>query len=405
MNRLAYFTAKTPFSAGETFILTEMLAIKKLGADLLIVPRDASCELFDDRGAPLLKDALTIPLFDINIAKELLKFICWHAILFSKIINDIAFKARSVKIAIKNLVTLPKSLFLVRILSEKKVSHIHAHWGSTTSTMAYIISKLTNIPWSFTVHRWDIRENNLLKDKCKAASFVRTISEKGRAEMIKIVKDACLIKKISVIHMGVDIPETFGRSGSSSERFTILCPANLLPVKGHKYLIEACRTLFDKDIKFKCLITGDGPLEGELKTMASDVALKDSIEFLGQMPHQKLLGLYNSGRVNAVVLSSIVTENGEKEGIPVALMEAMAYSIPVISTNTGAISELIGDGSGIMLKEKDPEAIASAIENLINDPSYCSLVGERGRKKVEKDFNISIISKGLLNLFGMENCE
>jgi glycosyltransferase involved in cell wall biosynthesis len=109
--------------------------------------------------------------------------------------------------------------------------------------------------------------------------------------------------------------------------------------------------------------------------------------------------MYKERIVDILILPSINTGNGEFEGIPVSLMEAMAFGIPVISTDTGGIPELIGDGSGIMVKEKDPEAIAVSIEKLMNDKPYYDFISERGRKKIERDFNVSIISKELLKLF------
>jgi colanic acid/amylovoran biosynthesis glycosyltransferase len=401
MKKLVYITARTPFSTGETFILTEMLALKDAGADMLIIPRDRSHILFNNKAESLLKDTLIIPWFDIKIAEEFLKYIYGNPINFLRIVNDITFNTRNAKIALKNIIILPKALYLSMNLKENNISHIHAHWGSTTSTMAYIISKITGIPWSFTAHRWDIPENNLIRNKCKTASFVRSIDEKGRKEIIEVVKDKSLAEKILMVHMGVNMPQINGRAGRASDIITILCPANLVLKKGHRYLLNACRIMSDKDVKFKCLIAGDGPLEESLKIMVSDLGLNGYIEFLGRLSHERLLDLYDSGRINVVVLPSIVTEGGEKEGISVALMEAMSYAIPVISTDTGGISELIGDGSGIMVKEKDSEAIANAIVKLNRDPCYGNLLCQLGRKKVERDFNASVISRRLLKLFAI----
>jgi glycosyltransferase involved in cell wall biosynthesis len=401
MKKIAYITARTPLGLGEAFIVSEMLELKRLGANMLIIPRDISADSFHKKAEPLYKDTLIIPLIDFKILRESLKYIYNNPIFFMKIINNIAFKARNAKIALKNLIILPKALYLTFILKRESISHIHAHWGSTTSTIAFIINKITNIPWSFTVHRWDILENNILKKKCETASFVRCIDENGHKRMVEIIKERFLINKLLIIHMGVDIPEINQEKDSSSGVFTLLCPANFEPVKGHKYLIEACRILSDKDTKFKCLIAGDGPLENELKGLVEEFSLKGSIEFLGRLPHEKLFNLYTTGKVNAVVLPSIVTEDGENEGIPVALMEAMSYGIPVISTNTGGIPELIGDGFGIILKEKDPKAIANAIEKLMNDESLYNKLVEKGKHKVRMSFNINAIARELLRLFSV----
>ncbi len=398
-HKIDYITVKAPFGKKETFVIAEMLALKELGVDLLIIPRDRTNKLFHKRAQSLLNNTLIIPWFNFQIAKEFLKYLVKTPISFFKIINHITLKTRSIRIAIKNLTILPKSLFLSKIFRDESIVHIHAHWGSTTSTMAYVISKITKIPWSFTLYRWDIDEDNMVKEKVKSALFARTIDERGREEIISKIKDITLIKKISVIHMGVDIPEINESPDNGPQIFTFLCPANLVLKKGHKYLFKACKILSDNGLKYKCLIAGSGPLEDELKNMIRYLKLNNYISFLGHLPNERLLGLYNSGRVNAVVLASIVTEDGEKEGIPVALMEAMSYGIPVISTNTGGISELISNGNGILVDEKDPESIATAIVKLMKDKTYYNLIRERGRKKIEREFNLSIISKKLLRLF------
>ncbi|VAX34676.1 hypothetical protein MNBD_NITROSPIRAE03-24, partial [hydrothermal vent metagenome] len=301
--------------------------------------------------------------------------------------------------ALKNLIVFPKAVSLSEDIKKASISHIHAHWASTPSTMAYIISRITGIPWSFTAHRGDIAENNIINKKCVSASFVRAIDEEGRKDLTEIVGDSTLHGKILTLHMGVEVAGNIKKPEVSQKAFTILCPANFVPKKGHRYLFESCRILSDKGISFECLISGDGPLEDELKEMVEGLPVGCNIRFLGRLPHEQLLGLYAEGRVDVVVLPSIVIGDDVREGIPVALMEAMSYGIPVISTRTGGIPELLGDGSGIMVEEKDAESLAVVIEKLINDPDYYALTGMRGRKKVERDFNISLISKRLLELF------
>jgi colanic acid/amylovoran biosynthesis glycosyltransferase len=399
MIKIAYITVNMPFGSKETFILTELLSIKELGFDILIIPRDVSINLFHKTAEPLLNNTISLPWLNRKIVWEFLRHLIIHPSSFLRIMINISFKARNLRIFIKNLIIFPKAIYTAKIIRALSISHIHAHWASTTSTMAYIVSNVTGIPWSFTAHRWDIKENNLLKEKCKTASFVRAISEKGRREIMEAVKDKSLADKIFVIHMSVNIPAFYESPNVTPDTFTFLCPANLVIVKGHRYLFEACRRLLDKGIKFKCLIAGDGPLKDELIRSVRNLNLMEYIEFSGKLRHEKLLELYMEGKINSVVLPSIITDDGEEEGIPVALMEAMSYGIPVISTNTGGIHELIGDGSGIMVNEKDPEAIANAIEKLIKDASFYESIRNKGREKIEKDFNISITSEKILKLF------
>jgi colanic acid/amylovoran biosynthesis glycosyltransferase len=400
MGKIVYITAKAPFGRlGETYILTELLAHKELGTDLLIVPRDTPGELFHEKARTLLGDTLGVPILNVPVVGEFLKYLIMHPVTSLKLFTATSLKARNIGIAIKNLLVFPKACYIAGIIKKSAVAHIHAHYGSTTSTMAYIISRISGIPWSFTVHRWDIPENNILRIKLESASFLRAIDENGREEVKQIVKSALLADKIKVIHMGARIPEKIFRKADPSGDFTFLCPAMLVPKKGHRYLLEAGRQLSRKGVRYKCLIAGEGPLKDELREMATRMNLNGNVELLGALSQEEILELYGSGRVGAVILPSIVTEDGDKEGIPVALMEAMSYGIPVISTDTGGIPELIGDGSGIMVPERDPEAIAFAMERLINDRAYCVTTGEKGRGKVERDFNMRLSVQELMELF------
>ncbi|NOZ25649.1 MAG: glycosyltransferase family 4 protein [Nitrospirae bacterium] len=399
MDRIAYITVKAPFGTQETFIVTEMLSLREKGVNLLVIPRDRSDELFHGEARPLTEDTLCLPWINTAIAGRLLFFVCRKPRFFIKIINTIAFNAGNLKTALKNLIVFPKAIYLSAVLRDASVTHIHAHWASTPSTMAYVISEVSGIPWSFTAHRGDIAENNILRAKCASASFVRTIDEGGREDLAGIIDDRTLEEKILTVHMGVDVRRNVRRPAVPHEVFTLLCPANLVPKKGHRYLLESCRILSDKGVRFRCLIAGDGPLEDELKEMAEGLPAGCDVRFLGRLPHEKLLGMYADGEVDAVVLPSIVTDDGVKEGIPVALIEAMSFGIPVISTCTGGIPELIGDGSGIMVSERDAESLADVIERLVRDADYYRTLSMRGREKVEKDFNITLITDRLLELF------
>ncbi len=394
---IAYITAKVPWGRGETFIINEMLAMKKAGVDLFIIPRTPSREVFHREGESLLENSIWLPLFGPKILGVFLISLFIKPCLW-KIIGKILLYSRSGKILIKNLAVVPKSVYIAAIANKRGgVEHIHAHWGSTTSTMAWIVSELTGIPWSFTLHRWDIKENNLLKLKVKKASFVRCISEDGRREVLSIVGETYR-DKVRVLHMGVTVPETLPKkSWQLNSKFIIACPASLLPVKGHRFLIEACYLLVKKGIKnIQCLLIGDGPLEKEIRVQINMLRLEKIVKLTGRLPHNKIIEMYRHGRIQAVVLPSILTVNGEKEGIPVALMEAMAYGIPVISTNIGGIPELLSDMAGIMVREKNAKQIAEAIESLIEDRKLYRKIGGKGYTRVKESFDIEKNVKRLL---------
>jgi len=394
---LAYITAQAPYGRGESFIIEEMLALRKLGIDLVIVPRNPPKEVFHTDAEKLLGNTVWLPLFSIQMIPPLLKTMILKPH-FWIIIFNILFNSRNLEILIKNLSVVPKAVFISHLFCQMGIQHIHAHWGSTTATMAYIISQLTGISWSFTLHRWDIRENNMLKEKVNTAKFVRCISENGRNELLNTISRK-YGNKVKVIHMGVKTPDKISEPNINRDFFTIVTPANLLEVKGHKFLAEACSILIERGIdSFQCIFYGEGPLRTELEKLIQEKGLTEYIKIPGAIPHQELLKIYKNHKVDIVVLPSITTADGEHEGIPVALMEAMAYGIPVISTNTGGIPELIGDGSGIMVKEKSAEDIADRLEMLIKDRDYRYEISRKGRLKVEKEFDIEKNVRDLIEL-------
>ena len=157
---------------------------------------------------------------------------------------------------------------------------------------------------------------------------------------------------VVLIRMGVEIPTSLGTNILLAVP-KLICPANLLPVKGHKYLIEAIKILKDMGIQISLEIAGSGQLEHELKAQTTSLGLDDYIHFAGQIPHNMLLQRYATGEISAVVLSSVDLGNNVREGVPVCLIEALAYGIPTIATNIGAIPELLSDGAGYLVPDKD----------------------------------------------------
>jgi glycosyltransferase involved in cell wall biosynthesis len=400
--KVLYITAQTPTGWAETFILSEMIVLKQLGVNLLIIPRNPSKNTFHKEADKIIKDSLLIPLINIKITIKTFYFFVENLFSAFSLVKEIISKSASLTMFLKNLAILPKTFYLKQVLLSNNITHIHAHWGGTTSTMAYILSKLTKIPWSLTLHRWGIKENNMLENKVRTAEFVRCISEHGKNELIDIIGDK-YFSKIKVIHMGVssDIDKQFITEGKKD--FIIVVPANLIPVKGHKYLIKALAILANQNVtNIKCYFFGDGESREVLESRIESEHLNNMIEMSGKIAHNDLFALYATGNVSVVILPSINTKDGVHEGIPVSLMEAMAYGIPVISTNTGGIPELLESGGGIMVEEKNPQLLADEILRLMNDKSLRIELSENGKKKIEKDFNLKENAKRLVELFSRD---
>jgi len=244
-------------------------------------------------------------------------------------------------------------------------AHIHAHFGGTSATMAMVMSAMSGIPWSMSCHRWDIYEDNLLAVKSRSTLFTRFISKAGMSDGIKLGVAAA---KAVYIPMGVSSINVKAARKLGDRIPVVMCAANLVEVKGHRYLFEAVSELMGVNLTVHLKIAGDGPLRDELVQLAKHLNIADQVHFIGHISQTELLSLYADNLVDLFVLPSIDLGNGHHEGVPVSLMEAMSYGIPVISTKTGSIEELLDPSLNMTVPEKDSAALARAMSEVLSSP-------------------------------------
>jgi glycosyltransferase involved in cell wall biosynthesis len=379
--RIIYVTANLPHGEDEAFLLPEIGCLIRLGHDVLVVPRSPSGDVL--HGAALLDISKRETLWSGNVAQAAIATCITR---FGKLAYavDLLRESPSLRAKAKNLAVLPKAAWLAKLAADWAADHIHCHWAGTTATMAMAASELSGVPWSLTLHRWDIVENNLLARKVRSASLVRFISEDGLRMGLELgIPSGAHVR---VVHMGVQIPPA--RTRPRSDRRIVLCPARLVEVKGHRFLLEAWRILRDQGICAELWLAGGGPLRDRLALLAASLGVKNSVRFLGAVPHNKLLEMYEQFDVAAVVLPSVDLGGGYHEGIPVALIEAMSYGIPVIGTQTGGTSELIQGGTGVMVRPGDAAQLAAAMRSVMSNPEGARRLGEYGRRHVAQEFDI-----------------
>jgi colanic acid/amylovoran biosynthesis glycosyltransferase len=275
------------------------------------------------------------------------------------------------------------------------VDHIHANWLTTPGTMATIASRLTGIPLSFTAHQHDIFYDNLTKQKVAQSEFTRVISARNCRALQKIVgPDAA--SRCTVVHLGVEIPETISLPPPRDE-LRIICAARMCEWKGHRFLLRALALMKERGIAFHCDLAGGGEIRDDVEKMIDDLALRDCVTMVGNVPHAKLLAQLHDGEYDVFALAS--TERaGEHEGISVALMESMASGIPVVSTKTGSLNELVEPDNGFLVEQQDPEAFAAALGALAGDRDLRLRLGARARAKVQAEFETSVTTNALLAL-------
>jgi glycosyltransferase involved in cell wall biosynthesis len=285
----------------------------------------------------------------------------------------------------KNLAVVPKGLWLAEYVRANGVRHLHAHWASTTATLTMLASEVSGVPFSFTAHRWDIAEDNLLATKVRTAAFTRAIDRLGAEELASLANAGT--SEIAVIHMGVAAPgqRTVRELGMPP---SVVIPASLSEIKGHTYLLQAVALLAERGTAVCLEIVGDGPGRAGIEREIDERGLRDFVVVRGFVTHDQLLRELEDGRFDIAVLPSAGTAADAREGIPVALMEALAAGVPAVGTEMGGIPELLCDGAGVLVPERNPGAIADAIARLVADPAHRQAVVERGYARIRKEFAI-----------------
>lgn len=394
--KIAYITSRFP-KLSETFILYEMIAMESLGAEIdvyaLIQEKEKTIH---PEAARFLPNANYGKLTSSAVIAAQFRWLFKNPILyFSTFFQAIRGNISSTGFLARAFMVFPAAAWFALEMSRSGTDHIHAHWATHSALAAWVASKLTGIPYSFTAHANDLFVNQtMLKQKINDAKFVATISEYNRQFMLDggHVNDA---SKIKIVHCGTDTsffsdPEIGvirQQDGEGTKPFTLCCIGRLVTKKGQNYLIDACHQLKSHNIPFVCKIAGDGVTLEELKDQVAKLGLQNEVQFLGKITREEVMDTLKSSDVK--VLPSVTDKSGGMEGIPVVLMEAMAMGLPVISTRISGIPELVIDGeNGLLVPERDVEALADALIKIANHQSWALELGQRGREKVLTEFDL-----------------
>jgi len=216
----------------------------------------------------------------------------------------------------------------------------------------------------------------------------------------KLLTMGCREDKIRVHRMGIDVDgfKPPSRSKRTDGKIKLLSVARLVEKKGIEYAIRAVSRVAEHTPNLQYRIAGDGPLKEDLVHLAANLGLEEKVHFLGSKEHNEILHLMSDSDI--LLAPSVTSKDGDQEGIPVVLMEALAMQLPVISTDHSGIPELVQDGvSGLLVPERDVETLAKRLTDLIEQPKLRISLGRAGRKAVEQHYNIIRLNGQLAGLF------
>lgn len=278
---------------------------------------------------------------------------------------------------------------LIRVIIDCEI--IHAHFATWATEFADKISQIIDIPYIFTVHAYDLFKY-MSPDKLKRfihnSKQLITVSKFNLEYITKYIGPSAN-KKISIIHSGINIkkfsPTKFKRDEIGKTK--ILSVGRLVEKKGFQDTINAFANLCKIHNDIELRIIGEGPLQDSLYHAIKQHDLESKILLLGNKTHDEVVIEMN--RADIFVLPSITASDGDREGLPVSILEAQAMELPVVSTYHTGIPEAVKDGvSGFLVPERDIGALTERLDYLIQNKSVRNKMGKEGRLFIERHYNL-----------------
>ncbi|GJQ57454.1 MAG: colanic acid biosynthesis glycosyltransferase WcaL [Candidatus Scalindua sp.] len=390
-----------------TFILNDILNLMKNGHEVLVLSIGRSHEKVMNKGVFnlknniyyfddfLIKNNLVGTRYFIEFAKKYRKYNPFYRFfgkcLFGNSVSGIDAERYSKNFG-WGIYALKR---IADKLKEENVDIIHGAFGANESTAAMILSELTEIPFSFETHAKDLFVYfEYASEKIEKAKKIFTISEYNKKYLINDLKcpaSKIILKRVPFNRSHCDqIPE------KQRKEDLILAVCRLNPIKGLEYAIEAFSLVAQKRDELRFKIVGDGPLKEELFRKVKKLQLTEKITFLGNMSNEDAMDLVAQSTI--VVLPSVIIKNGDRDGIPTSLIEAMYLKTPVISSRISGIPELIDDGiNGFLTEPGDVRQIAEKMEELLLDKVLRSRMGEGAREKIINNFDNNENSNKLID--------
>ena len=273
--------------------------------------------------------------------------------------------------------------------SGERVSLIHSQWIHSGGTAGMYGAWLLGAPFSFTGHAADLfRDRVALLDKIRRAKFIVCISEFHREFFLK---HGARPEQLQIVYCGIDLtqfaPQEEG-GACPTPTLRVRSSGRLVGKKGFTYLIDACKLLKDRGVAFECVIAGSGPLQASLQAQIDRLGLGGDVKLTGkEIKQEEIPRFMRTGDLYA--LPCVWSDDGDVDGLPQMLMEALACGLPIISTRLVGIPDLIIDGqTGLLATPNNAQELADAIIRLNNDPALRQRLAERGRQFLYERFDL-----------------
>ena len=396
--RLAYIVSRFP-AFSETFVVREVVEVHRHGHAVQVYALKSRTDPgYDPSAEQLVRSTQYSPfllsgrLLWANLRTAVRQPIAYWGTLLFVFLHGL----RTPKECLKGLVTYPKTVYYGALMAERGVEHIHVHFANVPTLSALVIKRIFGIPYSFFAHAHDLyMYRSMLAEKLAGAAFALTNCEFNREYLARFCAPEDM-KKVSVLHCGGDI-RRLSQVNRHPEPGLVVSVGRLCEQKGFVYLLEACAVLRRRGMAVRFEVAGEGPDRAMLERRTGELGVGDAFVLLGRIPDLESL----LARAALFVLPCVLASDGSMDGIPTVIIEAMAARIPVVSTTVSGVPELVRDGeTGLTVPANDPEALAEAIERILNDPEDARRMAENGYELVCRNYDLHKNARVVVEMFG-----
>ncbi len=291
---------------------------------------------------------------------------------------------------------------IARMVRVQDISHLHAHFATEATVTARLAALQSGISYSFTAHAKDIFHETVDRDRlnrfARDAAGLVTVSDFNVAFLNEVLDArACPIHRI---YNGLDL-DAFPLFTGPRQTGRIVAVGRLVEKKGFEYLLHACALLKDQGRAFHCDVIGDGELRERLEAVIHELDIGDCVSMLGALPRDEVIEKVKAATVMAA--PCVVGSDGNRDGLPTVLLEAMSLGTPCVSTPVTGIPEVVRDGqTGLMVPERDARSLAVALGRMLDDETLARECATNARELIEQSFDLHRNTATLRQLF--ESC-
>ena len=290
-----------------------------------------------------------------------------------------------------------QAIMLASEVKRRKITHLHAHFATAAATVARLAANFAEIPYTITAHAKDIFHESAQSDdlaiKFNNAATVITISNYNLNYLAERFPEI----NLKLIHNGLEL-ELFPFKAPTNRPPHIVAVGRLVEKKGLTDLIDACTILAKSEHNFQCEIIGTGELEEELKNQIESLGLNNVVKLLGPKPQHEVITKVQEACVFAA--PCVIGQDGNRDGLPTVLLEAMALGTPCISTDVTGIPEVVQHGkTGLQVPQHNPQALAKALGTLLDDAALRVRLATQARTLIEEEFDIEKNASQLREVF------